>query len=67
LIFLLAASMLACGQALFLAFGPTLVDIPDATEYKEFFIGLGFAWYAGSVLRNAGSASSRVVPDERDR
>ena len=29
-------------------------------------IGLGFAWYAGSVLRNAGSASSHVVEDERD-
>jgi hypothetical protein len=59
--------VVACGQSLFLAFGPTLVDIPDATEYKEFFIGLGFAWYAGSVFRNAGSASPRAVQDERDR
>jgi len=67
LIYLFAASALACGQALFLVLGPTLVDIPDATEYKEFFIGLGFAWYAGSVLRNAGSASPPAVQDERDR
>jgi hypothetical protein len=50
LIFLLAASVLACCQALFLAFGPALVDIPDPTEYKEFFIALGFGWYALSVV-----------------
>lgn len=49
LVFLLAAAVLACGQTLFLAFGSVLVEIPDVTEYKEFFIGLGFAWYAVSV------------------
>ena len=67
LIFLLAASVLACGQALFLAFGATLVDIPDATEYKEFFIGLGFAWYAASVVRNRGSTRAPAMQPERGR
>ena len=67
LVFLLTASVLACGQALFLAFGATLVDIPDATEYKEFFIGLGFAWYAASVLRNPDSTSAAAILEVRDR
>jgi len=58
LVFLFAASTLACCQSLFIAFGPASVDIPDATEYKEFFIGLGFVWYAASVVRNAGSSDS---------
>ena len=46
---LVAAGAVATGQGLFLAFGPAMIDLPDATEYKEFFIGLGFAWYALTV------------------
>ncbi len=48
-LFAAAAAAVVLGQGLFLAFGPTMIDLPDATEYKEFFIGLGFAWYAATV------------------
>jgi hypothetical protein len=47
--FALAALFVVAGQALFLARGTSLVDIPDPTEYKEFFIALGFAWHGASV------------------
>jgi hypothetical protein len=47
--FMLAALLVVAGQALFLARGATLVDIPDPTEYKEFFIALAFAWYGATV------------------
>jgi len=49
LAWLVAAASLALGQALFLAFGELQADIPDATEYKEFFIALGLAWYGATV------------------
>lgn len=49
LAWLVAAAAVALGQALFLAFGHLQADIPDATEYKEFFIALGLAWYAATV------------------
>ena len=34
------------GQVLFLALGPHMLQVYDATEYKEMFIALGFGWYA---------------------
>jgi hypothetical protein len=51
-----AAAAVALGQGLFLVFGPAMTDLPDATEYKEFFIGLGFAWYAATVAAAKPSA-----------
>jgi hypothetical protein len=48
-LFLAAAAAVLAGQTLFLAFGSAMSDLPDATEYKEFFIALGFAWYAATV------------------
>jgi hypothetical protein len=48
--FLSAAGAVLVGQALFLAYGPAMLDLPDATEYKEFFLALGFAWYAAGVV-----------------
>ena len=48
-LFLAAALAVLAGQALFLAFGSAMPDLPDATEYKEYFIALGFAWYAATV------------------
>jgi hypothetical protein len=48
-LFLAAAGAVLTGQTLFLASGSAMVDLPDATEYKEYFIALGFAWYAASV------------------
>ena len=48
-LFLAAAAAVLAGQTLFLALGSAMPDLPDATEYKEFFIALGFAWYAATV------------------
>ena len=48
-LFLAAAGTVLVGQTLFLAYGSAMLDLPDATEYKEFFIALGFAWYAATV------------------
>ena len=45
-LFALAAAALVVGKIVYLAWGPTMVDLPDATEYKEFFIALGFAGFA---------------------
>lgn len=50
-LFLLAGAAIVAGQALFLAYGPAMTELPDATEYKEFFIALGFAWYALTARR----------------
>ena len=48
--FLLALAAVAAGQTVFLVFGPAMTELPDATEYKELFIALGFAWYALTVV-----------------
>lgn len=55
-LFLLAAAATVAGQALLLGYGPAMVELPDATEYKEFFIALGFGWYALTAARRPGSA-----------
>jgi hypothetical protein len=47
--FLAAAAAVLVGQALFLIHGSAMADLPDATEYKEFFIALGFAWHAATL------------------
>lgn len=41
--------LLVSTQALLILFGPELVRLWDATEYKELFIALGFACYAWEV------------------
>lgn len=56
-LFLAAAGAVLIGQTLFLALGSAMADLPDATEYKEFFIALGFAWYAATI----------ALPKSRDR
>ena len=59
-VWLIAALFVVAGQALFLALGHRQVDVPDVTEYKEFFIGLGLAWYAATVtLRRRPEAGRR--------
>ena len=57
-VFLAAAIAVLVGQVLFLAYGPAMLDLPDATEYKEFFIALGFAWYAAGVVSAGRRARS---------
>ena len=49
--FLAAAAGIAAIQLVFLALGPTMIDVPDSTEYKELFIAFGFAWYALTLGR----------------
>ena len=34
------------GQAIFLALGERMLEIPNATEFKELFISIGIGWYA---------------------
>ncbi len=51
LLFLALAAAAAAGQALVLANGPVMADLPDASEYKELFIAFGFAWYAATASR----------------
>jgi hypothetical protein len=59
--FLAAAGAVLAGQLLFLAYGSTMADLPDATEYKEFFIALGFAWYAGTVKLSGEGTEHRAA------
>lgn len=56
ILFLSLAAAVAAGQALVLAYGPAMTDLPDASEYKELFIALGFAWYAATAGRAATKA-----------
>ena len=48
-VFVLAAVGLVIGKLAFLAWGSSVIDLPDPTEYKEFFSALGFAAYAVNV------------------
>jgi len=52
-LFAAAALLLAISQVLMIAFGDQLVRLWDPTEYKELFIGLGFACYGGEVAVRA--------------
>ncbi len=59
LLFAALAAAVAAGQALVLAGGAAMTDLPDASEYKELFLALGFACYAAGALRaDAGAASA---------
>ena len=48
-VWLVAAGVVLAGQLLFLIYGGSMTEVPDASEYKEFFIALGFAWYAATL------------------
>jgi hypothetical protein len=60
LFFLALALAVAAGQALVLACGPAMADLPDASEYKELFIAFGFAWYAATAGAAADLAAERA-------
>jgi len=62
-LFLVAAGAVLIGQAQFLAFGASMTDLPDATEYKEFFIALGFAWYAATIVWPPRESRLRFSPE----
>ena len=57
ILFLALAAAVAAGQALVLAYGPAMTDLPDASEYKELFIAFGFAWYAATAGRGGSRAA----------
>lgn len=62
-LFAALAFAVALGQALTLAYGGQMADVPDASEYKELFIAAGFAFYAASAARalsSDGSVAARV-------
>lgn len=40
------AAGIVLGQAIFLALGQRMLEIPNATEFKELFISIGIGWYA---------------------
>lgn len=55
-LFLALALAVAAGQALVLAYGPGMTDLPEGSEYKELFIAFGYAWYAAT----AGSEATKA-------
>ncbi|HWX48236.1 MAG TPA: hypothetical protein VNZ61_09300 [Roseomonas sp.] len=58
-----SAVLLVLSQVLLLALGDGLVRMWDPTEYKELIIALGFAGYAGEVVRR--SFASAATPLRR--
>jgi len=58
-----SAVLLVLSQGLLLALGDGLVRMWDPTEYKELIIALGFAGYAGEVVRR--SFASAEMPLRR--
>lgn len=60
-LFALMAATVAIGQVAVLAFGPSMIEIFDATEYREFFIALGLACFAWQFFR-----AHRSVADPGD-
>ncbi len=55
------ALVVAIGQLLVLGYGAGMADIPDATEYKELFIAIGFASYAFIASRKLKAVSGEVA------
>jgi hypothetical protein len=60
-LFIAAALVLAIGQALMLLYGKGMIELPDSTEYKEFFIALGFAGYAITAARGERISASAAA------
>ncbi len=61
LLFLFLAGGVAAGQALVLAHGPAMPQIPNATEFKEFFIALGLASFAAGATAARRGKLARTV------
>ena len=53
------------GQAVFLAYGQFMTYIPNATEFKEFFIALGLACFAGGVWSRRSAPRSSPADSVR--
>jgi hypothetical protein len=53
-LFIGMAVAVAAGEAVFLVQGHILIDVPDATEFKELFVGIGLACFAAEYWRGTG-------------
>lgn len=57
-LFAALAALITIGQIIILAFGPQMLDVPDATEFREFFLSIGLfafaAYYLFDVAPRAG-------------
>ena len=58
-LFLAHAGVVALGAAGFLALGHKMLDVPDASEFKELFVSLGLASFAIELWRRTGQSSPR--------
>ena len=55
ILFLVLAGSVAAGQAAFLALGHRMTEVPNATEFKEFFIALGLAAFGLNLFARRSS------------
>lgn len=60
MLFATMGAAVAIGQLAVLTFGPSMIEIFDATEYREFFIALGLACFAWQFHRAQKSAPANV-------
>ena len=67
LMFFMLASSVAAGQTMFLAYGQFMPAIPNATEFKEFFIALGLLSFAVGAFMKTQSAAQMMSLDQRER
>ncbi|WP_299326645.1 hypothetical protein [Parasphingopyxis sp.] len=57
-LFATMGAAVAIGQLAVLTFGPSMIEIFDATEYREFFIALGLACFAWQFHRAQKTAAA---------
>lgn len=60
------AAIIAIGQLIVLHFGPQMLDVPDATEFRELFISIGlfaFAAYYAFDVAAPDTGKSEAKPD----
>ncbi len=60
------AALIAIGQVIVLHYGPQMIDVPDATEFRELFISIGlfaFAAYYAFDVAAPDTGKSEAKPD----
>ncbi|QLC21137.1 hypothetical protein HFP51_02415 [Parasphingopyxis sp. CP4] len=60
------AALIAIGQLIVLLYGPQMLDVPDATEFRELFISIGlfaFAAYYAFDVAAPDTGKSKAKPD----
>lgn len=61
LLFVFLTVSVASGQAVFLAYGQFMQQIPNATEFKEFFIALGLACFAFYSTKSSAATGTQLA------